>query len=73
MVKQSRTQRRGYLDIVDDPVHEQLRRPGHHQVLLLAGNEVAVDRKLDRGWSVSLSVHSVHRGGDTSASVKTEH
>lgn len=55
---------------MDDPVHEELRRPGHHQVLLLAGDEVAVDGKLHRGGSVSLSVHRVHRGGDTSASDK---
>lgn len=35
--------RRDYLDIVDDPVHEELGRPSHHQVLLLAGDKVAVD------------------------------
>lgn len=56
---------------MDDPVHEELRRPGHHQVLLLAGDEVTVDGKLHRGGSVSLSVHRVHRGGETSASDKT--
>lgn len=63
--------RRDYLDIVDDPVHEELGCPSHHQVLLLAGDKVAVDWKLHRGGSVSLSVHRVHRGGETSASDKT--
>lgn len=56
---------------MDDPVHEELGRPSHHQVLFLAGDKVAVDRKFHRGGGVSLSVHGVHRGGETSASDKT--
>lgn len=34
---------RAYLDIVNDSVDEELGRPSHHQVLLLAGDKVAVD------------------------------
>lgn len=57
-----------YLHIVDNPVDKQLRCSSNDQVLLLAGYEVAVDRKLHCSGGVCLSVHCIHPGRVPSAS-----
>ena len=47
---------------MDYPVDIELRCSRNNQILLLVGNEVAVDRELHCSGSVCLPVHSIHTG-----------
>lgn len=53
------------LIIVDDPVDVELGQSGHHQVFLIAGDEVTVDGELHGGGVMSLTEHRVHPDAST--------